>query len=380
MNVVMLNWRDNRHPLAGGAEVVVDHQCRGLGQLGHTVTLLTSKYPNADSETQLEYYRVIRTGGKYSSFPGVLLALREIWCELRPDVVIEHIHGVPWFSPLWSQAPSVGCLYHRVGRVFFKELPYPLALAGYVTEMLLPQIYKDHLMVCLGQAASTEFRMLGFHSDQLVELNPGVDHTMYKPDSRRRTDPIFVVPGPIKHYKRPDIAILAFGQIHGEFPDAKLVLIGRPRTGMESKLLELVDSLGLSHSVYFPGFIPESTKVELFQRAMALVYCSEAEGWGLATLEAAACGTPSIVPESTGLRDAVSPGRTGLSYKPLDAQGLAQQMRTILFNPELREYLGSNALSASAQFTWERYSRSFERIVRTVAERSYPSSGIGTVP
>jgi glycosyltransferase involved in cell wall biosynthesis len=80
------------------------------------------------------------------------------------------------------------------------------------------------------------------------------------------------------------------------------------------------------------------------------VTASAAEGWGLTTLEAAACGTPTVAPGIGGLAEAVEHERTGLLAR--DSADMVVQTRRILDDPELRERLGANALRRAQGLGW----------------------------
>ena len=363
LNVIVLNWRDSDNPLAGGAEVVVSNQCRGLARLGHTVTLFTSRFPGSEQVSDVDSYRVVRQGGRFTSFLAAVSKIKRSWDKLRPDALIENINGVPWFGPIWSEVPVLGCLYHRVGPFFFREVPPPIAMLGFAAEAAMPKVYRDTPMTCLGATTKREFVKMGFREEQLFELNPGVDHDLFRPGVASSKDEIFVLPGPLKRYKRPEIAVWALNEIRDEFPRVGLLLTGSARGETALVLARLISRLGLADRVRLAGYVSEQVKASLFQKCLAVIYCSTAEGWGLATLEAAACGTPAIVPDSTGLLDAVSPGRTGLFYRTGDVKSLAGAMRTLLRSPDLVRTLGENALEVSSTFTWERYSEKFEEIL-----------------
>src|SRR5207302_5583159 len=64
--------------------------------------------------------------------------------------------------------------------------------------------------------------------------------------------------------------------------------------------------------VAFAGHVSEEEKWRLLQRAWLLVHGAHQEGWGIAVMEAAACGTPALAFDVPGVRDAVVDGKTGV--------------------------------------------------------------------
>jgi glycosyltransferase involved in cell wall biosynthesis len=131
-------------------------------------------------------------------------------------------------------------------------------------------------------------------------------------------------------------------------PGAVLDIVG---TGEHGPVLEAeIATRGLEDRVRLHGFVDHKRKVELLQRSWALVTASAAEGWGLTTLEAAACATPSVAMGIGGLAEAVEDERTGLLAR--DSVDMIAQTRRILADAELRERLGAAALRRAQGLGW----------------------------
>jgi glycosyltransferase involved in cell wall biosynthesis len=70
--------------------------------------------------------------------------------------------------------------------------------------------------------------------------------------------------------------------------------------------------------------------------------------------EAAACGTPAVVTDIAGHRDAVADGCSGLLVPEASgASGLAEHLHRVVADPALRARLSAGALAHAAQFTWQ---------------------------
>ena len=122
-------------------------------------------------------------------------------------------------------------------------------------------------------------------------------------------------------------------------------------TGEHRPVLEAqIAARGLQDRVRLHGFVDHERKVELLRRSWALVTASAAEGWGLTTLEAAACATPSVALGVGGLAEAIQHERTGLLAR--DSADMVVQTRRILGDAELRERLGANALRRAQELGW----------------------------
>src|SRR3972149_10716692 len=105
MNILLLNWRDVRHPKSGGAEQVsMEHAKRWVLQ-GHRVTWLTAMYDGAKKDEEFEGVRILRRLGSltiYLYVPWYLLVNGNNY-----DVIVDEVHGFPFFTPLFTRTPAV---------------------------------------------------------------------------------------------------------------------------------------------------------------------------------------------------------------------------------------------------------------------------------
>ena len=109
--------------------------------------------------------------------------------------------------------------------------------------------------------------------------------------------------------------------------------------------------LGLN-SVLFPGWIRSEDQPALLSAATVFCFPSRYEGFGLPPLEAMACGTPTIVADATSLPEVV--GDAALMHLPGDWQTLAEALRRLLTDADLRADLRQRGLARAGQFSWTR--------------------------
>lgn len=149
--------------------------------------------------------------------------------------------------------------------------------------------------------------------------------------------------------KRFDLVIRAAAEARRSCPDLELVIVGK---GEERERIEgLIASLGAEEWITLAGYLTDDELVELYQRAWVLTSGSIAEGWGMTITEAAACGTPAVVTDIAGHRDAVHAGRSGLLAG--DERELAQHLAAVLTDADLRARLSAGALDRAAELTWD---------------------------
>jgi glycosyltransferase involved in cell wall biosynthesis len=361
MRIAILNWRDLDHPEAGGSERLVHEQANGLVHRGHGVTLFTSSHRSRGGVSELREYETVHLGGRYSVYPRVASWFGKDRRRSQFDVVLEHVNGVPWFSPIWSGLPCATYLYHPVRRTFFEELPFPISAVGYGIENVMPFFYRGVRSACLTESGRSEFESLGFSREQTTVVAPGVNQN----PAGKRTDPPsdveFLCLGPVKWYKRHDLVIKAFSRVKERMPSAKLSITGWERGGRIERLKALSTTLGVREDVTFWGDLSEADKATVIGRCWGIVYASEREGFGLGVLEAAVAGAPALVPDIPGLRDTVANEETGLIYPPQQSNALAESMLRLGRDPKLRALLGRNAQTRALSYTWERHALLMER-------------------
>lgn len=118
--------------------------------------------------------------------------------------------------------------------------------------------------------------------------------------------------------------------------------------------------------VHFTGHIPDEYLPDLYSGAIAFVYLSEYEGFGLPPLEAMASGTPPLTGNRTALPEVV--GDAGLMVDPFDIDAIADGIRRLLEHDELRSELRVKGLYRASQFSWDRAARETLKVLRN-AER-----------
>jgi glycosyltransferase involved in cell wall biosynthesis len=103
--------------------------------------------------------------------------------------------------------------------------------------------------------------------------------------------------------------------------------------------------------VHFTGFVPDSELPMLYAGALALLYPSIYEGFGLPVLEAMASGTVPIVSNSTALPEVVGDG--ALTVDPYKSESIAVAIVSLVTNSQMRLDLSRRALRRAQSFNWE---------------------------
>ena len=107
--------------------------------------------------------------------------------------------------------------------------------------------------------------------------------------------------------------------------------------------------------VHFTGYVSDEFLPSLYSGAVALLYPSLYEGFGLPPLEAMACGTPVVTSRNTSMPEVV--GGAALLVDPFDIDSIAAAILQVVSSASLRDTLSAKGLVQAARFTWESAAR-----------------------
>jgi glycosyltransferase involved in cell wall biosynthesis len=350
--VHLISWRDLDDVEAGGSEVHAHNVAKRWAAAGLEVQLRTSYAQGRAPIVTRDGYRVVRRAGRYLVFPRA--AVTEALQRNGPwDGLVEIWNGMPFFAPLWAAGrPHVVFLHHVHGemwRMTFEENPR-LGQAGELLERrIAPLLYRRSRIVTLSTSSKEEIvDDLGFRAHRVDVVPPGVD-PRFSPGGERSPHPLVVAVGRLVPVKRYDVLLRVLAELKRTQPDLEAVVVSE---GYERPSLEaLRHELGADDWIHLPGWISDDAVVDLYRRAWALVSASAREGWNMSITEAGACGTPGVVTDIAGHRDAVAHGESG--YLVSDVRQLGARISEVLGDDVLRKQLGEGALAHAARFTWD---------------------------
>ncbi|MEW6075881.1 MAG: glycosyltransferase family 4 protein, partial [Candidatus Omnitrophota bacterium] len=141
-------------------------------------------------------------------------------------------------------------------------------------------------------------------------------------------------------FKGFDLALMAFRDILDQGYDVHLVIAGEGEALKEYK--ELAQLLGISNRVIFYGRAERAHAINLFQYCLFFVMPSRIEPFGIVNLEAMAAGKAVIAARTGGIPEIVEDGREGLLFTPCDVESLAQAIKRLLDDKDLRQRLSHN--------------------------------------
>jgi glycosyltransferase involved in cell wall biosynthesis len=357
MNILYLIYDHPENPwVGGGGAVRVYEIARRLSTKGHKITVLSGKFPGAEnySENGLSYRFVGRSINyiisTFSYAMGASGFVRRYGKDY--DIIIEDF--APWnpvFSRFLAKRPTVLHLNHREGLNMLKRWPV-IGLPFFLLEKYYPRLFRN--ITALSEGTKRKIGIPG-----TVVVPAGISAGTITNESAVK-DELFILYVGRLHIKNKglDTLITALKRLGG----IKLRFAGRGPD--EEKLREMAKGL----DVEFLGFVNEESKLDLLKRAGILVLPSRFEGWGIVVLEAAACGTASVVSDIPELAFSVD-GGFGVSFRTEDPGDLADKLQLLLTDKSLREEMGVKARQYVKSYTWERITDEFETYLEGIAAK-----------
>lgn len=360
VRVVLLNWRDRTHPLAGGAEEYAHQIAGALHRAGARVTFLAAAVPGQPTHDEIDGIRTIRRGTRWTVY---LWALAWLLVHRRSvDVVVDCQNGIPFFSPLVLRGRTrvVMVNHHVHDAQFGVHFPVWLARIGRWLEGPGSRwAYRRAVSVAVSPSTVRAMRArLGWRGPVFVVPNGMTSPTLE--GRSRAADPTLVSLGRLVVHKRVDRLIDTVGRLVERWPGLRLHVIGR---GPDEAAVR-ARAAALGGAVIVHGFLDEHAKAEVLAESWLNITLSDGEGWGLAVLEAAAHGVPTVCRDVDGLRDSVRHGQTG--WLAEDGDDVADTIDTALrhlADEDAAAVMAKACQEWAARFDWTDSGRRFCRLV-----------------
>ena len=146
------------------------------------------------------------------------------------------------------------------------------------------------------------------------------------------------------------VLIDAFPRVRAGYQDVKLVIAGG---GYRQHLEAQASALGVSHHVYFTGFMPDAELLRLYKVADIACFPSLYEPFGIVALEAMAAHTPVVVSDAGGLKEVVEHDVTGTTTYANDPGSLAWGLLRVLHDPRRAHEMAYRAFErVKTTFNW----------------------------
>jgi glycosyltransferase involved in cell wall biosynthesis len=187
------------------------------------------------------------------------------------------------------------------------------------------------------------------HIYKVIDSNEGANVlSKYGIDSS-----FFLYVGRLEKKKNIHNLIEAFSIFKENNPDSqeKLVLIGSAGLGYD-EMRYMIDELELENDILILGWVEELDLPYIFNKAKAFVFPSFYEGFGIPVIQAMACGTPVLASDIEVLHEVAS--EAALFFDPKNEEDMADKMRMISVDSDLRNDLKIKGIKRSKSFSWRK--------------------------
>lgn len=358
MNILIFNWRDIKNPKSGGAEILTHEMAKIWVKMGHRVTFFSSLFPGSLSLEMIDNVRIVRGGHPDTRFLFYSVHFQAFLYYLKNsnkfDVVIDEIHGIPFFTPWYVKKKKVVLICEVAGNIWQKMLGPVFGLIGRsVEKFYLKHIYKNATYLTISKSTKEELLKEGA-TGEIYVLPMGL--TFPKNVSRKwekEKDPTLIYVGRLAKSKGIEDAILALKEVSEKLKSIKFWVVGSGEKEYVEFLRKMAGSNGVAGRINFLGFVSEEKKFELMARAHVLVAPSIKEGWGLTIPEAGRVGTPAVGYNVEGLREVILDGKTGYLTRKNNFNELSKGILEMFENKAEYRKLSTAAKKLSLSYNWE---------------------------
>lgn len=204
--------------------------------------------------------------------------------------------------------------------------------------------------------------------DKLAVIPNGVDCERFHPDPDLRTkwrdrlgvdgQPVILYAGRLCEQKGTGILLAAYRMLKRP---AALLAVGPCERFGESRVGALAAQVWQAGGIHLPP-LDDAEMPGLYNACDIFVMpTQDLEMFGMAAVEAQACGKPVVASDHGGLRETV-PDSAGMRFRPGDAADLAARLDTLLDRPDVMSTLGQGARLNAAQYDWPRIARRCQEV------------------
>jgi glycosyltransferase involved in cell wall biosynthesis len=250
-------------------------------------------------------------------------------------------------TPLFCPCPFIFTI-HDLSHVYCPENTSAAIQLYYATIMKRACRRADKILTVSEFTRNQIIEWSGVRAEKVFNVGCGVD-AAYRPDGNGYVLPYsyLLCVSNRKRHKNEFRIVEAFSRARLQ-AGIHLVFTGNPNT----ELSRWVHSCGVSDRVNFFGIVAEEKLPSLYRGAMALVFTSLYEGFGLPIVEAMACGTPVVTSNVAAMPEVA--GGAALLVDPTAVSEIAAAIESIAVDNSLRIRLREKGLARATKFSWAR--------------------------
>ena len=281
--------------------------------------------------------------------------LPQIYQQLGAELIYSPIPE----APLFTKARSV-VMCHDLIPLRFPRFTSPLTqYFRYVVPQVLKQA--EHI-ICNSQATATDLvDYYGISAHKITPILLGYDRANFYPREQTNSQtPYFLYLGRCDPYKNLAGLIAAFAEL--PTLDYHLAIAGSTDPRFTPLLQHLAQELGVGDRIKWLNYISYEELPVVISNAVALVFPTLWEGFGLPVLEAMACGTPVITSDLASLPEIT--GDAAVLIDPYITAEITYAMLAVAEDSNLRSRLKQLGLEQARKFCWKKTGRKTKAVLQ----------------
>jgi glycosyltransferase involved in cell wall biosynthesis len=332
----------------------------------------------------LNFYQVATTRfGMFSDMAAFSVRaydrLRELMRHRRFDIV--HDVQVLGYGTLLIRAgglPVVGNIHHPLAvdrrnavmqaRTLREKVRWIMFYPFFMQDVVMRRL--DRIITGSNNSALSIQKVFGVPASHIQVIHDGVDTEVYRPLEGVDKEPnsILFVGNSEDRNKGARYLLEALHLLRQEM-DFHLTFVDKPKEDLKM-VPALVKRWGLASRVTFTGRVSTEELIRLYNRTELLVSPSLYEGFGLPAAEAQACGVPVVATTAGAFPEVVSDGETGWLVPAGDAAALADAIRRLMADSDLRRRMGAAGRRwMQEHFTWRETARKTIALYEEICSR-----------
>jgi glycosyltransferase involved in cell wall biosynthesis len=269
--------------------------------------------------------------------------LPKIYRELQADLIYSPIPE----APLYSKSRYV-VMCHDLIPLRFPRPTSPLTnYFRYIVPLVLQQA--EHI-ICNSQATAKDIvDYYGIATDKITPILLGYDAANFYPREKSAAEhPYFLYLGRQDPYKNLEGLIAAFAALADRNYYLKIAGAIDPR--FTPQLQQLAKELGVGDRIKWLDYLSYQELPIIISNAVALVFPTFWEGFGLPVLEAMACGTPVITSNLASLPEIT--GNAAVLIDPYNTAAITSAMQDLALDSQMRSQLSQLGIQQAQKFSW----------------------------
>ncbi len=280
---------------------------------------------------------------------------RLLWTQFQLPKIYTKLKSSLLFSPI-PEAPLFTKTRYILMCHDLIPLRFPRSLSPLTNyfRYLVPLVLNnaEHI-ICNSQATARDItKYYGISEKKITPILLAYDSNnfRYLQDTKVSQKPYFLYIGRHDPYKNLHRSIAAFAAISNK--DYQFWIAGATDPRFTPKLQQQATELGIKDRVKFLSYVPYEELPIIINGAIALVFPTLWEGFGLPVLEAMACGTPVITSNLASLPEIT--GDAAILINPYRVEAITEAMDTMANDPQWRSRLSTLSLQQAKKFSWQK--------------------------